>query len=334
LTSYRDLLRQKNRKIQGLETEIKKLRNLSLLTHDKFKFDSRQDAIIKYLRKNPEAIQTDLISSLQRYGSYVTLFKTVMNLRKMNVIRRERIHKQKYKLILNDANILVTTYDNLNDYKKLFQNLITKISENRKWRSGFNEHELSDKLVTAAIMINHHVLNVYTMQILLKWSIELRDDYNLLNKLYSILFSTVFDINLELARKFRLRIDLVERPTPVHMMSPVLYNMVSDSFLLTPNRLIEIICEYRKFNLHKELAQLVDIVWRISFPMFRYFNLGTLSDLLGSPENVESTGRQFVKLLGLDLMHPSPYGKLGLNFKSDEHKADFTKILYELSHEN
>ena len=104
--------------------------------------------------------------------------------------------------------------------------------------------------------------------------------------------------------------------------------------MLTPSLIVKIICDYKKFDLHRELARVIDIVWRIGFPVFRYLNLGTLSELLGSANNVESTGRKFLKLVGLDLTQPAPYGKLGLNFKSDEHKADFMKILYELSQGN
>ena len=70
-----------------------------------------------------------------------------------------------------------------------------------------------------------------------------------------MVISTIFDINLELARKFRLRIDLAENPTSDHMMSPVLYNMVIDSFLLTPSRIIEIICDYKEYGLHGELVR-------------------------------------------------------------------------------
>ena len=74
-----------------------------------------------------------------------------------------------------------------------------------------------------------------------------------------------------------------------------------------------------------------DIVWNIGFPMFNYLNVGTLSELVGPEEHVESTGHEFLKLVGLDLIHPDSYGKLGLNFKSGEQKADFMKILNELS---
>ena len=61
--------------------------------------------------------------------------------------------------------------------------------------------------------------------------------------------------------------------------------------------------------------------------------MGTLSELLGSAKNVESTGRTFSEIgwAGFDSskLHMESWD---LIFKSDEHKADFMKILYELNH--
>ena len=170
---------------------------------------------------------------------------------------------------------------------------IDKISKNKKWQNISEDHRLSDELLTAIVVINQHVLNVYMMYFLLVWSLRFRDNYILLNRLYSMVISTILDINLELARKFKLRIDLAEHPTSHHMMSPVLYNMVINSFLLTPNRLIEIICDYKEYGLHGELVQLIDIVWRIGFPVFKYLNLGALSGLLAHLRMLNRLGDSF-----------------------------------------
>ncbi len=330
----KSLVKDKNKEIRNLKKEIELLRLQAFaVPYDNVFRDELNMAIIEYVRINPGTTQNKLSKALQQ-GAYKTIWLRIKNLGNQDILTIVYVNKQKCKLYLNDQSILINTHNELTTFKEACLNLIDKILKNKKWQNISENNRLSDELLTAIVLVNQHVMNVYMMYFLLVWSLRFRDNFILLNRLYFMAISTILNINLELARKFKLRIDLAERPTPLHVASPVLYNMVSNSFLLTPSLIVKIICDYKKFDLHRELARVIDIVWRIGFPVFRYLNLGTLSELLGSANNVESTGRKFLKLVGLDLTQPAPYGKLGLNFKSDEHKADFMKILYELSQGN
>ena len=328
----KSLVKNKNKEIRNLKKEIELLRlQAFIVPYDNVFRDELNMAIIEYVTNNPGATQNKLSKALQQ-GAYKTIWLRIKDLVNQDILTIEYVNKQKCKLYLNDQSILINTHNELTTFKEACLNLIDKILKNKKWQSISENDRLSDELLTAIVLVNQHVMNVYMMYFLLVWSLRFRDNYILLNRLYFMVISTILNINLELARKFKLRIDLAEHPTPLHMMSPVLYKMMNNSFLLTPNRLIEIICDYREFGLHRELVQLIDIVWSIGFPVFKYLNLGALSGLIGSPENVESIGRQFLKLVGRDLIHPSSYGKLGIIFKSEQDKTDFMKILYELNH--
>ena len=289
----KSLVKNKNKEIRNLKKEIELLRlQAFIVPYDNVFRDELNMAIIEYVRINPGTTQNKLSKALQQ-GAYKTIWLRIKNLGNQDILTIVYVNKQKCKLYLNDQSILINTHNELTTFKEACLNLIDKILKNKKWQNISENNRLSDELLTAIVLVNQHVMNVYMMYFLLVWSLRFRDNFILLNRLYFMAISTILNINLELARKFKLRIDLAENPTPLHVMSPVLYKMVSNSFLLTPSRLIKIICDYKKFDLHRELVHVIDIVWSIGFPVFRYLNLGTLSGLIGSANNVESTGRSF-----------------------------------------
>ena len=44
-------------------------------------------------------------------------------------------------------------------------------------------------------------------------------------------------------------------------------------FLLDPKRIIEILEDYKKYNLHEEIMPLIDKTWKIGFPLYPFIEL-------------------------------------------------------------
>ena len=231
----KSLVKNKNKEIRNLKKEIELLRLQAFaVPYDNVFRDEPNMAIIEYVRINPGTTQNKLSKALQQ-GAYKTIWLRIKNLGNQDILTIEYVNKQKCKLYLNDQSILINTHNELTTFKEACLNLIDKILKNKKWQNISENNRLSDELLTAIVLVNQHVMNVYMMYFLLVWSLRFRDNFILLNRLYFMVISTILNINLELARKFKSANRLGRKSHTSSHASPVLYKMVSNSFLLTPS---------------------------------------------------------------------------------------------------
>jgi hypothetical protein len=285
---YKKLYEDKKRQNKQLEKENESLRRQALLIPDRFHLNPRQLAIIEYIRKHPGHIKTKLISELQnssqknksslaQYGTFVTLLKEIKALRELNIIRIEKVHKQKHKLYLNENSLLLEIHTDLNNFKNSFDELLDKVSADKKWKectssTYWMERMDADRLLHYLLLIYQHVFSVYLTYILLKWSVELKNDEFLLNKIYSLILFTFIETQTEFAEKFNLgsRLPDFDKSTINDKKSPILYQMTSKSFLLDPYTLMDVIKEFHKFGLHLDILPLIDISWNIGLNLFKF----------------------------------------------------------------
>jgi hypothetical protein len=66
--------------------------------------------------------------------------------------------------------------------------------------------------------------------------------------------------------------------------SPILQTFVQLLFILTPKAIVDILEDYKRYDMHKEIIPLIDSAWRIGFPMYPYREL----DLKVLPEDIKS----------------------------------------------
>jgi hypothetical protein len=118
---------------------------------------------------------------------------------KQNLIRVEKINRQKYKLYLNDKNILLKIKIDLIHIKDYFYHLIYLVTEAKK-NNNTTDFE-NDILPNILINVYYQIINSYIIQILLKWSNEFKNDDTTINRINYMVFFDLIEINLEFGKR-------------------------------------------------------------------------------------------------------------------------------------
>ena len=98
-------------------------------------------------------------------------------------------------------------------------------------------------------------------------------------------------------------------PTISVTFSPILRTFVQHLFLLTPRVVVEILEDYRKYDMHKEVIPLIDSAWKIGFPMYTYKEI-------------------HLKVLPQDIKHLQNL-RLAITYESKEKNFDVSKEVWE-----
>jgi hypothetical protein len=278
------------------------------LIPDRIEFNDRELAIIKYVRKHPGTTKVKLISKLQnsnrkklnenQYGTYVTLLKAIGTLAKLNIIRINKLHKQKHKLYLNENSLLLEVHKDLQDFKNSFDELLNKAEKNTEWQELRNSRILgSDRMLDYIGLIYKHVFNVYLSYILLKWSVELKNDDFLVNRVYTLILFSFVEIGTEFAKKFDLvnKLPEVGKATWDDILSPILFQTTSKGFLLDPYTIMAILKEFYRFGLHQDIVPLINVSWKIGLNLYRFIEIRFLSQF--KPQIMEVLTEDWRELL-------------------------------------
>jgi len=309
LQQYKKLYEAEKKKNEQLKKDNERLRRQVLLIPDRSEFNDRELAIMKYLRKHPGTTKIKLISKLQnsarkklnegQYGTYVTLLKAIGILAELNIIRIEWLHKQKHKLYLNENSLLLEVDNDLNDFKNSFDELISKVERNTEWQQLRNSGiPGSNRMLDYLALIYKHVFNVYLSYILLKWSVELKNDDFLLNRVYTLILFSFIEIGTEFAKKFDLvnKLPEVGKETWDDILSPILFQTTSKGFLLDPYTIMAILKEFYRFGLHQDIVPLIDVSWKIGLNLYRFIEIHFLSQF--KPQIMEALTEDWRQLLG------------------------------------
>jgi len=250
---FRELLKEKQEEITRLTKENSELRNVIAFSQEKFEsFDDRDKAVLNCIKDNPGIIRIALLKKLaneyaqnsdKSYGTSVTLNRRIDWLRDEKIIRVHEVHKQKHKLYLNDKNILLEIRMDLMRFKDEFYNLMNLIVETKNESVDFKDYALSHIMID----IYHQIINSYIIQILLKWPYEFRNDPTIINQINFIVFFTLSEINSAFYRKFNFKNMLTNRAYSLaQVSSPLLREIIHNSFILNPNFLIQSLKHYKR----------------------------------------------------------------------------------------
>jgi hypothetical protein len=347
------LYEEEKKKNQQLKKEIENLKRQVLLIPGKFQLNERELAIKEYIRKHPGVTKIRLITDLQnsgdkkpnvnQYGTYVTLHKAIQTLIELNMIRIEEVHKQKHRLYLNENSLLLEVHTDLTNFKNSFDELLDKVSMSKKWQeyrnSGYWGVTLeADRLLHSLILIYKHVFNVYLTNILLRWSVELKDDDFLLNKVYSLILFTFIEIQTEFAKKFDLTNKLpdFDKASLDRISNPILYQITSKTFFLDPYTLMAIIKEFHEFKLHMDIVPLIDVSWKIGLNLYRFMEGRHLNHF--EPEISEIAAEDWKHLLSfyldkkfiIDPLNPEPPSKFNQTGWAHLDKNSIRQILNQI----
>jgi Fe2+ or Zn2+ uptake regulation protein len=250
---------------------------------------AREKKVLKFIEDHPGTSKEKVIQQLTQEGagSRMTILRALDNVEAYGLIsaRKEKQNSQTYKLYVNQDNTFLTVYNDLHIFGNIFSNIIEKITEKGLHKSDWLER---NSLLYHLVLLCHHVLGVYLIYFMLKWQKEILDK-EVLNKLYSIVVYRIIEIQSKLSETFKTsgRVPDFSRASVGEVFSPILQSSIHHMFLLDPERIIEILEDYKKYDLHEEIMPLIDKTWKIGFPLypFKELNLNVLSKDLDKFQN-------------------------------------------------
>lgn len=180
-------------------------------------------------------------------------------------------------MYLNENSVLLDVYTDLSYFRNYFEELLDKVSASKKWQEYRNSKYLgvsieANRLLHFLVLIYKHVLNAYLNHILLRWSVELKHDEFLLNKIYSLILFSFIEIQSQFGSKFELTNKLpdTDKDNYDNIGNPILSHITSKTFFLDPYTIMSILKEFHKFGLHLDIVPLIDISWQIGFDLYRF----------------------------------------------------------------
>ena len=273
--SDKDEITELRKRLTDCMQENKKLKKeIASIPNVKFDLSDRQKAIIEFIKTNPGKNKEDIIRKLTQdsKGSLMTIRKDIKILEeeyKMIISRKDVANRWISQYYLNEENILLDTYNKLNDFKKHFIETIDKIILDKNWIENIENNNFNI-ILSSLILIYTHTLNTYITYILLEWSNKFQNDTTLLNKLFSLIFFTFVEINLKLINSFHIPHvkPLTGLSTPKEILSPLSQGFLYKQFLLKPHIILNMLKEHQKINLHEYLFPLLESVWKLSYPIY------------------------------------------------------------------
>ena len=234
----------------------------------------REKRTLEYIERNPGTNKEKIISRLteEGVGSRMTIRKAITSLAEYDLIlqrkQKDKPNSQIWEMYVNKGSIFLTVYNELDNFRNLFFDLIKKITKrNLVQKTSFEYNNLEYHL----LWICHHVLGAYLSYFVLKWPTQIHDIV-VQNKLYTIVLYKIVGILSKLSETFEEyeRVPDIRTPTISVTFSPILQTFVQHLFLLTPKVVVEILEDYKKYDMHKEVIPLIESAWKIGFPMYTY----------------------------------------------------------------
>lgn len=227
--------------------------------------------ILDYIKENPGTSREGVVRGMNGNPSRITVLKILYKLEQYGsiVVTKDKPNSQIHHLFINKGDILISVIQNLNDFKKAFFILLDKTVERARLSS-------LDDIVTILSMLNreyiffyYHVLWLYIMYGLSRWSKEITDRETI-NKLYVEIFSRIvdiqsklFDVN-EIINSINRHVSYVYYEDDLVNSLPKWLSSLS-LFSLTPDFITQILEKSKKYGLDKEVESVLDVAWKIGY---------------------------------------------------------------------
>jgi hypothetical protein len=257
----------------------------------------REKTIFNYIRKNPGIIKQRVVDWCVENGkgSRVTALASIKDLENYGMIylSKDKPNSQIHKLFINNDSLLVTLFQELDDFKNVFFALVEKIIDKHlehmtsrdSKRSSESKRIDSMAVLSDSILFYSQLINVYIANFILKWPKEIGDKKTL-DKAFSIFFFRAMDMLSQLSEAIRIIKKNINEP-----IVSILFQYANDLFLLTPDFIEYILDRNEKFQTRKEVESVLDVIWKISFSTFQFTNL--YSNLTGFQELSKGPEKQY-----------------------------------------
>lgn len=208
--------------------------------------------VFRYVSDHSHCSKADVERYLKGKSARVTTFKTIDTLVECGLIRDEinEKNRQTHSLVVNNDNELSLLIQELDKFENAYFSLIDKFKEEFEDPESKSEYSPFQKYgaFEDILLIYQFILGTYSMRGIHIWPRRISDNESL-SKLYTILFTRLSQMQLELAKRSRIifeEYDIVE-------------NMVLNSSILPVSK--DALFESSKmFHYEKELEDVLHIV--------------------------------------------------------------------------
>jgi hypothetical protein len=237
---------------------------------DKFQLNTRQTAIIQYVRNNPDSsIKERIINALtdEGKGSRKTILKDIKVLEDygMVYVHKEKPNSQVHYVRIRNDSILLRVTEDLELFKKNFSSLVEAakrvINELEPWnKSDKYEGEYQEIRIAVDIEISlqtlfEHFLGIYMLYSVFDWPTRV-DDRLALDRLYAIVFETIKEMRFKLS-------ELLVLYTGPHLF---IGDIIGQLFILKPDRLHRTIEDLKAGRLGEYAEPVLDSLWQSGLP--------------------------------------------------------------------
>jgi hypothetical protein len=234
----------------------------------------KERAILEYIKSNPGTTKQGVVDVLDGRYSRTTVFEGLKQLEKygMIVIRKDKPNSQVHRLFINSSNLIITVVQDLDNFKAAFFILIEKAkkvfegyeSEIKKIEdidididSARKIENLEDELLDSIFSIHSHLINIYIVSASFTWN-KVTNDKETLNKLYSIVFNKIQEIQLKISEVITI---IYKRNDHVDFVRAMFSYPPAISFMH-----LEIMFHiFKRYKLENEFGPVMDLIWKISF---------------------------------------------------------------------
>jgi hypothetical protein len=164
----------------------------------------QQRIIINFISNNQFCNSEDIVKGVKNHISRVLVFRNLRGLVADGAVRDNRINRRDHRYSVDENNLLVQIPKQLDDFKQAYFLLIDKYRERFSVPGNKNKVSIFQKYgeFTDILSIYESVIQLYLWCGIHVWPKKIRDNESL-SKLYTLLFSKLSEIQLNLAEKSR-----------------------------------------------------------------------------------------------------------------------------------
>jgi hypothetical protein len=189
----------------GTNLQMLTQKDIDKITQEMPTFDEnkRRQTIIDYIENNQGCTAEDIIRGQTLSGRGKT-FRILKDLKKKRIIRVETsdTNRRNKRLFLDENNPLISFPKEVNQFKECLFDLFEKARLFRQWNYKYEIYCPSDELLGECFSLFFEYLNINNYRAFVIWPNTIKDKETL-GKLYTLFYSEMIKLNLELREKFQ-----------------------------------------------------------------------------------------------------------------------------------
>jgi hypothetical protein len=228
--------------------------------------DGRDWQIIDIIKKTPGLSKERIVREMKKDAARMTVLNKLDRLEgeRFIVCRKLKPNSQIYQVYINEDDLLMSVINDIDNFKKLYFELINQVRKKIKEeieRDKTEEADLQDsvnflkkefRVINHILLIFRHLVSMCILARFFIWSEKIKDKESLEN-LYQSAFNKLQEMQLGLTKLF-----------PGGPSKEFINEVISSFFELRPEKLSEMVLDFRRFGLDVQLLPVLDSLWKIT----------------------------------------------------------------------